>query len=587
MELLPHQLRALKAIQQVARKHLVAPNHDLCGSLAVLRMGLGKTVMAMAHAFMLPRPPDYGTVHGTSGFPTLVVASKTVMTMWQLDGFEKFMVPGAVRVLYLHKDWMSKAEIDALDRRTVCSYDVVVTTYDVVRNLAAKFPETMRDCVLEYGREGVWNENPNKVRLVHMRRRADADHPDWTGIRVLYGTPWELVVADESQRFANHETKTFRAMMGLYGRHKLCLTGTPIRNYKTDLWAQFRWMGYSGVQHANMWSPHYMSAHRLLDHIIAIDYADTNIVMPPQTSQRHSIHFTPFEQTVYDFVRTKAKEALDLMLKNKLSFVCVLALFTRLRQVCIAPYLLTTMSKRQPKSVAAGQGLLGDGFDATDDSYIGQVMAEMAADGPMWSVIKDKHGPAGVQSSKVQAILKLLHDIPPGDKVLVFSMFTSVLDLVASALPQEHFAQLDGDTKDRVSALRNFKTNPDCKVLFVTFGVGSEGLNLAQANHVICVEPWWTYAVPDQARARAWRPGQTKTVVMHDIVVENSIENYILQICAAKRVMARSFLGEKDLASLSETANAATTRLNADMLKQILRCCRIERAARVSHVRRT
>ena len=594
--LLPHQLRAVKLLQSTARRNPQA-RFGICGALAVLRMGLGKTVVAMAHAFMLPRPPDYGSVHGTHGFPALIVASKTVMTMWQLDGFEKFLVPGSVRILYLHSDWTSEDAIQRLDRQTVCSYDVVVTTYDVVRNLAAKWPETQRDCVLEYGRAGVWNENPNSVKRVHARQRADADHPEWTGIRVLYGTPWEVVVSDESQRFANHETKTFRAMMGLYGRHKLCLTGTPVRNYKTDLWAQFRWLGYTGVDQPNRWHQYCMKMHDLHACIVAIDYADTNIVMPPQASQRHSIHFTPFEQAVYDFVRAKAREALDLMLQNKLSFVCVLALFTRLRQVCIAPYLLTIMSKRgqqKRKTPATHQGWGGGsgrgrgfgqgggggatrtaaqdtGFDASVDSYVGQVMAEMAADGPMWSIIKNKEGPGGIQSSKIQAILGVLQRIPPGDKVLVFSMFTSVLDLIASALPPAQFAMLDGDVKDRVGVLRAFKTDPQCKVLFVTYGVGGEGINMTEGNHVICVEPWWTYAVPDQAKARCWRPGQAKTVTMYDIVVENSIEQHILEVCVAKSTMARSFLGDKHLSSLSETVNAASTHLTADMLKRILR----------------
>jgi SNF2 family DNA or RNA helicase len=202
---------------------------------------------------------------------------------------------------------------------------------------------------------------------------------------------------------------------------------------------------------------------------------------------------------------------------------------------------------------------------------VGRVMAEMAADGPMWSVIKDKTGPGGIQSSKVQAILHVLADIPHEDKVLVFSMFTSVLDLIASAVPLHEYVQLDGDTKDRVGVLREFKTNPTCRILFVTYGVGGEGLNLVHANHVICVEPWWTYAVPDQAKARAWRPGQTKAVVMHDLAVRDSIEEHVLDICSAKRRMAQQFLGNRVLGSLSEAVQTSHARLDARTLAEILR----------------
>lgn len=606
MKLFGHQLRALRFLRGANSKFNSDPTRarGMCGTILMMRMGLGKTATALAHAMMCPRPACPGNVHGENGFPTLVVASKTVMTMWQLDGFEKFLEVDQVKVLYLHKDWMRADDIDRLDRATIVRYDFVVTTYDVVLTLSRRYPGTMTS-VLEFGRAGVWGENPNSVKDVHVRTRPHADHPTWTGLKVLYGTPWELVIADESQRFANQKTKTFRAMMGLYGRYKLCLTGTPIRNYRTDLWSQFRWMGYNGVRKAQQWRPMYMGMHNLRERVLKIEYADTDIVMPPQVTERHAIEFSGVENCVYQFVLEKTQAALDLMLRRKLDFVCVLALFTRLRQVCIAPYLITSMSKRDNKPTAGA-------------SYTEEVLAELEADGPLWSVIKDRHGPAGIGSSKIQAILETIRAVPPGEKVLVFSMFTSVLDLVAGALdgpdpvatgpidaaaPVIHrdlfddddddeeasipsgvsasapasvsasaaigYEQLDGDTKDRGGVMRHFKTNPDIKVLLITYGVGGEGLNLPEANHVICVEPWWCPSVPDQAKARAWRPGQTRTVYMHDLVVHKTIEDHILAICKSKTEMTASFLS--NTSTLGESVTQASSRLNAAMLCRILR----------------
>lgn len=608
LKLFTHQLKALRFLRQCDVQYQQDPTYTrgVHGAITVLQMGLGKTLMAIAFALMLPnrRVPSSPPGAAIPVFPTLVIASKTVMTMWQIDGFEKFFPSHRLRILYLHKNWMTRDAIDALTRAEIQTYDFVVTTYDVILHLGRIHPETL-DGVLEYGREGVWGENSNAVKEIHLRTRQGADRPEWTGLRVLYGTPWKLVIADESQRFANPKTKTFRAMMGIYGARKLCLTGTPIRNYKTDLWSQLRWMGYQGVSKPQHWRPMYMRLHNLDTCILSINYQDTDIVMPPQTATKHHLTLTPFENRVYQFIFKKAQEALDQMLRRKLNFVCVLALFTRLRQVCIAPYLITTMSKRNR------------GGPSTSATYAEEVLAELEADGPLWTQIKDRNGPAGVHSSKIQTIVHTIRALPPGDKVLVFSMFTSVLDLVASALdgpedtrgddsssssnsspvasatlfdddmpppwrappPAPHpssaectpigYEQLDGGTADRVGTMHRFKTDPACKVLLITYSVGGEGLNITEANHVILVEPWWTYAVPMQAAARVWRPGQTKPVVIHDLIATSTIEEHVIEICEQKKAMAATFLLNTTV--LGETVTQTSNSMGVAMLRRILR----------------
>ena len=101
--------------------------------------------------------------------------------------------------------------------------------------------------------------------------------------------------------------------------------------------------------------------------------------------------------------------------------------------------------------------------------------------------------------------------------------------------------------------------------MFATYGVAGEGLNLVEANHVICVEPWWTYAVQDQAIARAARPGQTKTVVVHRVEAEETIEQRILALCDQKRAVA-----QRMLSSAGRLANpvASTPRIGfSDMVR--------------------
>jgi SNF2 family DNA or RNA helicase len=108
--------------------------------------------------------------------------------------------------------------------------------------------------------------------------------------------------------------------------------------------------------------------------------------------------------------------------------------------------------------------------------------------------------------------------------------------------PSFKFVQIDGDTKNRSALIDQFKTDPYTQGLFMTYKVGSEGLNLTEATHCICIEPWWTNAVHSQAKARLWRTGQTKPVYIHNVITKGSIEENIVKICNKKDDMASSYL---------------------------------------------
>jgi SNF2 family DNA or RNA helicase len=156
----------------------------------------------------------------------------------------------------------------------------------------------------------------------------------------------------------------------------------------------------------------------------------------------------------------------------------------------------------------------------------------------------------------------------PPQKILIFSMFTSVLDLVAHGIkctiPKCKFVQLDGDTKsaDRGTVLHKFRTDPNVRVLLLTYRVGSEGLNLTEATNVICVEPWWTDAVHDQAKSRCWRMGQSKEVHVYNIYVRDTVEDRIVELCDAKSRMTENML--------QGTAKKITVGLNKEGIQYIL-----------------
>lgn len=523
--LYPYQVDALKWLR--SREALNSKDvHGLQGGIVRMVMGLGKTYTFLVHILSSPK----------GEFPSLVICSKTIMNEWKQQ-IEKFL-PDTINVLYLHRDFMSARDIGRLDRKTIIKYDIVLTTYDVALTTCANrgFDETC----LEYG-TGL---HEKKVVSVHPKLRQHADMADATGTDILYGTPWERVIADESQRFANHKTQIYKAVMALYGKWKWCMTGTPIRNYETDIWAQLRFCGYSTIDRAMKWKRYCYKKyreHKLDEAIYNVDREKANIKLPEKHELTHKLNLNGKQKEVYDYVLGETRKAYDEMLSGLCDYMCVLAWFTRLRQVAIAPYLIMPESKRKkPHSKSeTSKEEVQKTLQRFGESKLG-----------MWCKNKQE---AGIESAKIQEIIRCLKTIPKGEKVLIFSIFTSCLDLVADAIeiyiPEMKYEQVDGDVvgEERNEILNDFRKNKDMGALLMSYKVGSEGLNLTEANHCICIEPWWSPAIHSQAKARCWRNGQTKEVKVYNIYSNNTIEKRVLEICQNKETMTSNFLDNNNV----------------------------------------
>lgn len=506
-DLRPYQIDTLEWMKQREKNFLVR------GGIVSLEMGLGKTLIGLV--YLLTNKKEY---------PSLVVCSKTVMTHWFED--KKKFFGRRHNVLFFHKDFMGKG-FDVMPLTRAKKYDIVVTTYDVCNSAATD--SYLNDCLV-YGDEHTLMKG--KVIEVQKRKRYQVKERSVRGRSILYEMPWERVIADESQRFANPRTKSFRAMMALYGGASFCLTGTPLRNYETDIWAQLRFCGLRKFPAAKDWKSHSFEAHNLGNTIFRMGYKEAKVVIPQKTVHNISVHLDDEEYRCYTHVMKLTREAYDQMTAKLVNYACVLAMFIRLRQCCIAPYLMTPHSKR-----VFGKKKLAEPSQSN--------MIELS---DLGKFIFNKHGAAGIMSKKISKIIEVLRSIPKGEKVLLFSSFTSCLDLVQYALerrmPEFNSLMLDGSVigSERRSMINKFKTDENVNGFFINFRVGAEGLNLTEANHVICIEPWWTYAVPKQAVARCWRVGQTKEVHEYNIVVEDTIEQRVLDLCQSKEKMAESYL---------------------------------------------
>jgi SNF2 family DNA or RNA helicase len=538
----PHQIQALRWMREAEKRG----DYGMKGGILGMKMGLGKSLTTEVH--ILSTPPE------GPWFPSLIVASKTVMYEWKNKGIEKFF-GNNIKVMYLHTDFMGK-DVKTVTRSDIMEHDLVITTYDAVLSAARS---------TKYHEEGYEMGDDHslmkgKIVTVNLRTREQADKPRVYGLGVIFCTPWERVVCDESQTFANPETATYRAVMGIYGRYKWCLTGTPIKNYATDIFTQLRFCGYTGVKRTIEWKRmglHYMNLHKLRDYIFSMDYQDAKIVLPPKADHTTYITLNDKEKAAYAFIRGKTKALYDKLMKKTCSFASVLAMFTRMRQCAISPYLITSISKREKLSAAKSKA----------DKEALALIKEMSDDSlGKWCYDKKQAG----RSTKIMETISILSKIPKNEKVLVFSMFTSCLDLLGDTIkdimPDYHFLQIDGDVvgTERESILNQFSRDKTVQALFLTYKVGGQGLNLTVAAHCIPIEPWWTDAVDQQAVTRCWRFGQTEKVHVHRVIVKGTIEERVVNITKGKSAMAREYL-EGTTKSLEKGVG-----LSKEMLRKLL-----------------
>ena len=571
VELYPHQTKVLK---QLWRHSLcitdAAYRFNVRGSILAAVMGAGKTVMALAYA--LSR-----VARGPTVLPSLIISSRTLLDMWKTQGIDKFVESGTIKVLYLHHSFVSKAKMDSLSRDTLLTYDLVVTTYDFIRS-SAKATKAFDD-IKVMGRLGVFGESPNKLKYVRGRTHAQANDPTVVGRGVLFKTPWSLVITDESHKFGNYKTQLWKAMMSIYGREYLCLTGTPVPNYDTDIWSLFRSMGYMGVitprtrKSGGGWRMQYMESHGLRARIVPVTHADI-----PPLPVKHDVHYpvpmTALEKQV-NLAYLKCVSTIIQSVRGKSTagwvsddFTRVLAGFTKLRFLATAPWLLDhhaathATNNNNNNNKRARIKDVDDADDEEDDDADDEIVGSTTTPSDdrdelhpgrvltaeLYTQCVDRDGLAGVGASKVQKVIEIATTIQSrGEKAVLFDCFTTSLGLVNHCLRSAGIRTrvLTGATKpsQRADVVDEFQTG-DATVLLVTYSVGGEGLNITTPCHVIIQAPWWNMAAMNQAIARVWRPGQTRPVTVHWLTSVGTIEESMMALCGQKARLQQVVLGQ-------------------------------------------
>lgn len=339
---------------------------------------------------------------------------------------------------------------------------------------------------------------------------------------------FDAVVFDEAQALKNPDSQAARAARRLAKvPFKLALSGTPVENRVEELWslAEVTVPGLLGGRasfgdrfEAPMARGDADAARRLrklmAPFLLRRKKADVLPELPPRTEVVRVVPLEDDERKAYDAVLAATRKDVAKLVGDRRGALAILEALLRLRQAACHPALLP--------------------------------------------------GGHAETSSKLEALRELVREATgAGHRVLVFSQWTSVLDLVEPALRDDgvSFDRLDGATRDREGVVTRFQSDDGPSVLLLSLKAGGTGLTLTKADHVVLFDPWWNPAVEDQAADRAHRIGQDRPVLVHRLVARDTVEERMLELVAKKRALAAAALeGEagplgitaEDLAALIE-----------------------------------
>jgi superfamily II DNA or RNA helicase len=343
--------------------------------------------------------------------------------------------------------------------------------------------------------------------------------------QALLGQQFHLVVLDEAQQIKNTQTRAARVVGQLRANHRLCLTGTPLENHLGELWSLFHFLMPGLLGDAATFRRAYRTpiekhadaarrenlVRRIRPFILRRTKDQVAPELPPKSEILRPVELAGPQRELYETVRASVHERVRAEIATRgiaQSHIVVLDALLKLRQICCDPRLLKVDAARHVK-----------------------------------------------ESAKLQLLLEMLQELlPEGRRVLIFSQFTSMLDLIEPELAKLAMGhvKLTGQTRDRERPVKAFQSGK-VPLFLISLKAGGTGLNLTAADTVIHYDPWWNPAVENQASGRAHRIGQDKPVFIYKLIVSGSVEEKIATLQASKAALARSVLDNDAGASLPLT----------------------------------
>lgn len=341
-----------------------------------------------------------------------------------------------------------------------------------------------------------------------------------TNIELLQRIPWLCIVVDESHNIKNAHSLISKVISQLNGQHKVALSGTPIMNNTFDLFAQFNFILPGLLGNAAFFKKEYADPidreknkekAQLLSKITApfLLRRTKQLVakdLPEKTETILWCEMGEAQMETYNLVRTQIKSSIFLNIKqeglNK-SKMNVLAGMQKLRQLCNSSALLNDPALLNADSI------------------------------------------------KLEVLIDEIKNNLVSDKVLIFSQFKGMLNLISERCKTENlpFYRFDGDTDlaERRDLIAQFQEEGNAVNLFlISLKAGNAGINLTAANYVFLVDPWWNSAVEQQAIDRTHRIGQLKNVFAYKMICKDTIEEKIIAIQQKKKNVSEAIISVEE-----------------------------------------
>lgn len=323
---------------------------------------------------------------------------------------------------------------------------------------------------------------------------------------------FDYVILDESQQIKNPETQRYKAVRLLRARNRLAVTGTPVENNTFDLYSQLSFA-----------CPGLLGSKQHFRDIYSVPIDTFNVSKRAQELQER---IRPFVLR-----RTKDQVAPELPDKTEMVLYC-------------------TMDEDQRNIYDAYEKEFREYISATDKETLernpmhvlkGLTKLRQICNSPR---LLGREDLTGHSSAKMTVLMEQLGTKAQQHKILVFSQFVSMLQLVAEALREQGigYALLTGSTRDREAEVASFRQDAATRIFLISLKAGGTGLNLTEADYVYIVDPWWNPAAENQAIDRAHRIGQDKKVIAIRLICPGTVEEKIVRMQETKKALAQELI---------------------------------------------
>ena len=437
----------LRPYQQQGYKWLLYLHQNKLGGCLADDMGLGKTLQTITLLSEI-------YAKDKTGLPSIIAMPKSLLFNWENE-LRKF----APQLTFY--TWYGSSR----DRNEARKANIILTTYAMVRN----------------------------------------DIENWKEEKFLYA------ILDESQAVKNLNSQLHKSVMLLDASYRLALSGTPVENNLSELYALFRFLNPAMFGSAEGFN------HNYLIPIQKHDDKDATLEL---------------KRKIYPFILRRLKKDVLKELPDK-----------------IEQTLYVEMSSEQAKyyeqrriyyKEAIEQQVAMKGIQQSQ-FFVFQAMNELR----QIASIPGAQTGGKIDSPKTEMLIDQLEDaIANKHKVLVFANYLAAVEDIGEELDKRgiEFVTMTGSTRNRQQLVDRFQNDPDCKVFVLTLKTGGTGLNLTAADMVFIFDPWWNKSAENQAVDRVHRIGQNKKVMSYKLITMGTIEEKILKLQEVKSALLDSII---------------------------------------------